>query len=203
MAEINAKVFDRFEQILLITAGIWLIIRLWPEDITYTYIDIYLLLFSESVAVLFVLLRRSTQDISLRFRDWAAAITGSAGPLFVGAGGEPIAYNFGVALLFLGIIIHIAAKLSLNFSFGIVAANRGVKSSGVYYVVRHPMYLGYMLSHSGYLLAAPSWRNLAIYTIVWTAFVIRILAEERVLMKDPAYRKLAERTRWRLVPFVF
>ena len=33
--------------------------------------------------------------------------------------------------------------------------------------------------------------------------VRRILAEERVLMQDPAYRALAEKSRYRLLPFVF
>ena len=194
---------DRIEQIFLLVAGVWLFLRLWPDDFAYAYYNIFLLLFSEGLALVFVLLRKKTDDISMRARDWGVALVGSAGPLFVGAGGAPIAFNVGLVLLFLGIFIHIGAKLSLNFSFGIVAANRGVKTKGLYALVRHPMYLGYMITHMGYLLAAPSWRNLVVYGVVWTAFALRIQAEERVLMADPAYAAFAQKTRWRLVPGVF
>lgn len=57
---------------------------------------------------------------------------------------------------------HVGAKLCLWRSFGLVAAHRGLKAGGLYAVVRHPMYAGYVISHVGYLLVAPSWWNLAI-----------------------------------------
>ena len=88
-------------------------------------------------------------------------------------------------------------------SFGVVAANRGVKASGPYAFVRHPMYAGYALTHIGFLLAGPALWNLAIYGATLAIAVRRILAEERVLMADPAYRALAEKTRYRLLPFIF
>lgn len=194
---------DRFEQLFLIVAGGYLFYRLLPDDFAFAYLNTYLLLFSEGVALLFVLLRKSTRDISPSFFDWFVAIIGSAGPLFVGPIGVPIAYELALVLLSTGILVHIGAKLSLNFSFGIVAANRGVKSNGLYAIVRHPMYVGYMVTHMGFLLAGPTLRNVCIYGVVWIAFILRILAEEKVLMKDPAYQALAEKTRWRLIPFLF
>jgi len=196
-------VLDRVEQLILLVGGIWLFTRLWPADFSYASFNTYLLLFSEGIAILFVLLRKETGDISIRVRDWTAAIVGSAGPLFVGAGGASIAYDVGIILLSAGIFIHIGAKLSLNRSFGIVAANRGVKSQGLYRIVRHPMYFGYMVTHAGFLLAAPSWRNALVYLTVWSAFILRLMAEEKILIKDPAYQTYMTRTRWRVIPFVF
>ncbi len=194
---------DRLEQLILAVGGAYLFYRMWPADLSYTSLIGWLLLFSEGAALLFVLLRKPTDEISPRFRDWAAAVAGSAGPLFVGAGAiPPIAYDLGVALLIAGIIIHIGAKLSLNVSFGIVAANRGVRSRWMYRLVRHPMYAGYMTSHLGYLLAAPSLWNLGVYAAVWAVFLARISAEERVLSEDAAYRAYKDRVRHRLIPGV-
>ena len=100
-------------------------------------------------------------------------------------------------------MLQLSAKLTLRRSFGVVAANRGVKASGPYRLVRHPMYAGYALTHVGFLLAGPTLWNLAIYGATLAIAVRRIIAEERVLRRDSAYRALADRVRYRLLPFVF
>ena len=102
-----------------------------------------------------------------------------------------------------GFALQLSAKLTLRRSFGVVAANRGVKASGPYRLVRHPMYAGYALTHIGFLLAGPSLWNLALYGTVLTIAVRRIVAEERVLREDPAYRALAAKVRYRLLPGLF
>ena len=84
-----------------------------------------------------------------------------------------------------------------------MAANRGVKASGPYILVRHPMYAGYMLTQLGVLIAEPSLWNLGLIACLWALQVGRILAEERVLGADAAYRDLMRATRYRLVPGVF
>ena len=49
-----------------------------------------------------------------------------------------------VALSACGLLVVIGGKLSLGRSFGLMPANRGVVSSGLYRIVRHPIYLGYL-----------------------------------------------------------
>ena len=66
-----------------------------------------------------------------------------------------------------GLLLHLGAKLSLRRSFGIVAADRGIKIEGPYRLVRHPMYLGYMLVHLALLLAGPLWWNATIFALTW------------------------------------
>ena len=102
-----------------------------------------------------------------------------------------------------GFALQLSAKLTLRRSFGVVAANRGVKANGPYRLIRHPMYAGYALTHIGFLLAGPTLWNLAIYITVLTIAVRRIVAEERVLREDAAYRALVEKVRYRLLPWVF
>ncbi|WP_276509041.1 methyltransferase family protein, partial [Microvirga aerophila] len=83
------------------------------------------------------------------------------------------------------------------------AANRGVKTQGPYSLIRHPMYIGYVATQVGFLLFNSTVWNLAIYSGAWTLQVLRILAEERTLSKDPEYKAYALAVRYRLVPGVF
>ena len=49
----------------------------------------------------------------------------------------------------------------------------------------------------------PTLLNLTIYAIGWWAQILRLLAEERLLNEDPAYRDFMTKTRWRLIPGLF
>lgn len=164
-----------------------------------------LLLLSEGVVVLFILLRRRTRDISRRGSDWAVGLAGTLLPLLaVAPQGTPlIPLAACAAIMLLGFSLQLAAKLTLRRSFGVVAANRGVKASGPYRLVRHPMYAGYALTHIGFLLSGPVLWNLAVYGATFAIAFRRILAEEGVLLHDPAYRALAAKVRYRLLPGLF
>ncbi|HZH51682.1 MAG TPA: methyltransferase [Microvirga sp.] len=167
----------------------------------------FLILCSEGSVVLFVLLRRLTTDISLKPMDWLVAVLGTTMPLLVVPTGQSTAVP-GLAflcavLMLVGLGVQIAAKLTLRRSFGIVAANRGIKVGGPYRIVRHPMYAGYLMTHIGFLLYNPSLWNLSVYAIGFGCQVARILAEERILSQDTAYREFAAKTRYRLLVGVF
>ena len=55
-----------------------------------------------------------------------------------------------------GLIVVIVGKMSLGRSFGLMPANRGIVSTGLYRVVRHPIYLGYLITHVGFVAANPT-----------------------------------------------
>lgn len=179
--------------------------RMVPVVIATGALPPLLLLVSESMVVLFILLRRPTDTISRRGWDWVVGMAGTLLPLLaIAPQGEALApHRIVEALMIGGFVLQIWAKLTLRRSFGVVAANRGVKASGPYRLVRHPMYAGYALTHIGFLLAGPNLWNLSVYAATVALQVRRILAEERVLGLDPAYRALARKTRFRLVPLVF
>ncbi len=197
------RLLDLVEQVAVLALYTWLVIRLWPGEFSASNWYPVLLLLSEGLVVLLLLIRRPTDRISTKGLDWALAAGGTFVVLFVGQGGAPLHGPLGAVLMLLGLAIHVGAKLSLLRSFGVVAANRGVKANGPYRLVRHPMYAGYALTHIGFLLAGPTLWNLAIYATVLTIAVRRIVAEERVLREDAAYRDLAEKVRYRLLPLVF
>ena len=82
-------------------------------------------------------------------------------------------------------------------------ANRGVKTRGLYRVVRHPIYAGYTLTHIGFLLGFPSPQNALLYAGIFAIEVTRLMREEAVLNRDPAYVDYVARVRYRLLPGVF
>ncbi|MDQ2953426.1 MAG: isoprenylcysteine carboxylmethyltransferase family protein [Pseudomonadota bacterium] len=168
------------------------------------YLNILLLL-SEALVVFFVVLRRRATAISERSIDWFVGFAGTLVPLFaLPPEGEPVVPIAFCAILMLGGFgLNMSAKLTLLRSFGVVAANRGIKIGGPYRLIRHPMYAGYMLTQLGFLLSGPNFWNACVYALAFGLQVVRILAEERMLNQDPAYRELSVRVRYRLAPFVF
>ncbi len=103
----------------------------------------------------------------------------------------------------MGLVFVIAGKLSLGRSLGLLPANRGVVSSGVYRLVRHPMYLGYLLIHIAFLLGHVSTWNMVVLVAADLALFVRLGLEERTLSPDPAYQRYKEMVPWRLVPGVY
>ena len=121
----------------------------------------------------------------------------------VAAPASGLAYDIGVSVMLGGLTIQIAAKAALWRSFGIAPANRGVRTGGLYRVIRHPMYAGYALAHAGFVLAYPSPANALLYAGAFLIQVARLLREERLLNRDRCYRDYAARVRYRLIPKLF
>ena len=110
----------------------------------------------------------------------------------------------GVLLQLMGTGWQFTSKFFLGRSFGLLPARRGLVLNGPYRLVRHPIYLGYLIGHVGFLLVNFSWRNFAVLALLYAAQVHRILREESVLAADNAeYRAYQQRVRWRLLPFIF
>jgi protein-S-isoprenylcysteine O-methyltransferase Ste14 len=163
-----------------------------------------LLLASESIVVSFVVFRRRTANVTQSPFDWLVALGGTICPLLMQSGGHQLGPPaLSATLMLVGICIHVGAKLSLRRSFGMAAANRGVKIGGLYRLVRHPMYLGYAVTWIGFLLTNPIPINLALVGCAGGMQVMRILAEERLLSLDETYRAFMARVRFRVLPGVF
>lgn len=163
----------------------------------------YLLVALEAIGVSFVLLRRRALSVSAIPLDWALAIAGTVAPLLGRPGGEAIEQHVAAILIIIGIAVSFGAKASLNRRFGMTPANRGVQNGWAYALVRHPMYLGYIIAQAGYLVHNPTRWNAVVFACAWSLQIARIGREERHLLQDPAYRTYAGRVRFRLVPGVF
>ena len=163
-----------------------------------------LVLVGEIMILGFVIFSRPAKEISDKLSDWILGFGGTAAPLFVQPGGTAWVSEVDAGILFMvGIALTTMAKLSLNRSFGIVPANRGVVTTGFYSVVRHPVYATYMIGHAAFFLLNPTILNAAVYGIGFALQVGRMVAEEDVLSHDPAYESYRHTVRYRLVPGIF
>jgi protein-S-isoprenylcysteine O-methyltransferase Ste14 len=165
-----------------------------------------LLVASEALVVVLTIFRRSAGTVDRSTRARVLTMCATFGPPLVrpAAVAAPMASEAVTILIAgVGLMIVIIGKLSLGRSFGLTPANRGIVCSGMYRFVRHPIYLGYLISHVGFLLANPITWNLTVLVAADVALVMRAHLEEETLARDGAYRDYMQRVRFRLVPGVF
>lgn len=144
--------------------------------------------------------RRDATTISTSPGLWLIAFGGTFLPLLMrpSAGGPfTIAGN---AIQLIGMLGIIASVLSLRRSFGIVPANRGIRTQGLYNVVRHPVYASELLALGGFAAANPSVLNVGLWLCDFALQLARAFAEERFLSQDPSYLRYRARVKYRLVP---
>ena len=162
-----------------------------------------LLLAKVSTDVVFYLIRRIPKETSFSLYDWIIGVGGTYAIVLFRSTGAGHDLLLGQVLQIVGILLQFLAMLSLNRSIGMVPANRGIQTRGLYRFVRHPLYLSYVVAFAGYVINQPTVYNMTIYAVAVTLWMLRLVAEERFLMQDPAYREFAARTKWRLLPGVF
>lgn len=161
------------------------------------------LLFRNTSITLVFLLRRSSKLTSKNIGDWIAAIGGTFITYLYTSREEPIS-PFIVPSAYL--IMIIAAFLSticiinLGRSFGLVPANRGIKTDCFYGIVRHPLYLLYMIYDLAVILLAFSLHNCLICILHTLFSYLRAKREEKILIQDMAYKDYVSKTPYMFLP---
>ena len=113
----------------------------------------------------------------------------------------------GVASL-LGYGIMLTALYQNEFATPVVRdqSDRGheLRDTGLYGLVRHPFYTGFILFCLGMALWLQSYAALIAGLLPITALIGRIYAEEKILQETlPGYKEYMSRTRYRIIPFVW
>lgn len=117
--------------------------------------------------------------------------------------GGPQQAKAGLVLVIIGASLSLAGLISLGRFFGVRPALRGLATRGTYRLVRHPLYLAYVLQDIGYNLHEWSPGSLVLVAIGWASMIYRIHAEERVLSQNPDWASYAGRVRYRLLPGIW
>ncbi|HEV3163044.1 MAG TPA: methyltransferase [Isosphaeraceae bacterium] len=202
---IDSRWLDWVERIFVLVLYGWLVAKILINYSTQGGLANLLLLPSEGLVVVFLLLRRRTTEISRSPYEWVIAMAATCAPLLVvpGVGRALIPPAIAATVLMMGMLIQLHAKIILGRSFGCVPAHRGLKLAGPYRFVRHPMYAGYLVSHSAFLAMNPTLWNGFVYALCYASQVSRLLAEERLLNRDPGYQEYSVIVRYRLIPWLF
>ncbi|AKK29080.1 isoprenylcysteine carboxylmethyltransferase family protein [Mycobacterium sp. EPa45] len=127
-------------------------------------------------------------------------------------------YRFGWSHVpaWLSIVGDVLVAAGLGLAMAVVAQNQyasanitiekgqPLASTGLYGVVRHPMYSGNVILMIGIALALGSYWALLIVVAGTLLMVVRILDEEKLLSEQlEGYRQYLEKVRYRLVPLVW
>jgi protein-S-isoprenylcysteine O-methyltransferase Ste14 len=123
---------------------------------------------------------------------------GSSVPWFVSVIGDLL-----VMLSFY--VFYLVSKVNTYAAASVrVEEDQKVIESGVYGLVRHPMYFGALFLIVGTPLALGSWLTLFLIPVFLITLYFRIAGEEQVLIRDlPGYVAYRQKVKRRLVPFVW
>jgi len=85
-----------------------------------------------------------------------------------------------------------------------VEEGQRVIDTGMYGLMRHPMYFGALFLIVGTPLALGSWWTLLLTPVFLLLLYLRIASEEKALKRDLAgYAEYQRKVRYRLIPFVW
>jgi protein-S-isoprenylcysteine O-methyltransferase Ste14 len=117
--------------------------------------------------------------------------------------GNEIWPDVGLVLVTSAAFLSFFSLITLGRLFGVRPALRGLATTGPYRLVRHPMYLSYIIGDIGYNLQEWSFGTLLLVITGWASLLYRIRAEERVLAEDVGWPKYAALVRYRLIPGIW
>jgi len=114
--------------------------------------------------------------------------------------GNPAWPAGGFVLVTVAACLSFASFLSLGRRFGVWPALRGLATRGPYRLVRHPMYLAYVLADIGYNLQEWNLGTAVLVMVGWASLFYRIRAEERILSQHAGWSIYVALVRYRLFP---
>ena len=198
---------------LPLAARVWSVLRRPPPSSLHDHAgllqEFVTIAFLAVVVILFAVRRRTVQG---RRAGWRQGLIALAGTFLLNVVAYlPIEPSTATGLLLassavvvLGTLFSIWALARLGRCFGLLPEVRGLVRGGPYRLVRHPVYLGELVSAFGLLIAKPHPLVLAIFGLFVVLQYQRTLYEEQALAAAfpddyPAYQARVPRLvpRWR------
>jgi len=158
-----------------------------------------------TLMVVCFLARRTPSVVTGSIRNWLVASLAQVLPLLL----RPVASESWLVLVassvgqILGLAMMLASLTVLNRSIGVIAANRGIRSGGIYSCVRLPLYAGEITFFLAFLVANLNLTNALLILVLVTAQLLRASQEEALLVQDSEYRLYQARVPYRVIPGIF
>lgn len=119
----------------------------------------------------------------------------------------PVAVTVAASVLFLvayGLYAEVLRENAYLSRTVKVEEGQTVISTGLYGIVRHPMYAATILLFLMMPLVLGSWYAAIIFLAYPVLIVIRLVGEEKLLLKElPGYAQYREKVKYRIIPFVW
>ena len=119
----------------------------------------------------------------------------------------PLAVTIAASVLFLVAYALYAEVLRENaYLSRTIKVEQGQKvvDTGLYSVVRHPMYMATILLFLMMPLILGSWYSLIVFALYPVIIIVRLLDEAKLLTKDlPGYDEYKKKVKYRIIPFVW
>jgi protein-S-isoprenylcysteine O-methyltransferase Ste14 len=117
-------------------------------------------------------------------------------------------YLFGIILTALGQLLFLIAQKQNKFFSSTVRIQTDrehiVCESGLYKIVRHPAYMGSIIQSLGFPLLFGSLWSIIPISILIIVLIIRTNLEDKTLKEElTGYREYSEKTRYKIIPFVW
>jgi len=109
-------------------------------------------------------------------------------------------------LVFLGYMIVIMVFRENRYASRTIRVEKEQKviDTGPYSMIRHPMYLGQVIMFLATPIALGSYWAILPFLSIPVVLVYRILNEEEVLTRElPGYKEYCQKTRYRLIPYIW
>jgi protein-S-isoprenylcysteine O-methyltransferase Ste14 len=166
-------------------------------------LSIIMLIIFNALLFYLILTRRAPKKVSFAFVDIVVTFFGTF--ILTLAKGVPQAADIWPLQIAgaCGMGISVLGLLTLRKSFGLLPADRGIVSHGVYRFIRHPIYAGYVLHYACFLAQNYSIPNATIFILFLFFEGFRLLREEKLLSQNPDYAAYMQRTRWRICPRIW
>ena len=198
----------------------------WPAGTwDYPYGWLFMgLLFIPMVIAGFVMLAKSPEFLAKRLdakekRNAQKGVLAYAGLMFI-AGFVVAGLDFRFGWSVMPKSVTIVASVLFLIAYGLYAEvmrenaylsrtirveeGQQVVDTGLYGVVRHPMYMATILLFMAMPVVLGSWYALIIFAFYPVIIVIRLKDEEALLEKElPGYREYQQKVKYRLIPFIW
>jgi len=110
---------------------------------------------------------------------------------------------FSEILFSVGGIITILSFIGLGKSFAILPDKREIKKDKLYGMLRHPAYFGESLMLLSCALSGSTNWSWIVFLLFIPLLILRIIIEEKFLMRFKEYEIYSDNVKWRLIPFLW